>query len=232
MQQLNSTNIDRMRVLELGVVILVAILPLIYNSTAAVLAGVGQVTPLTSSISYLRGVITELASLALLGYVLVRQGRSLRDLGFSFRWRDLPISALLFVVMYIAAYVFALGLYLAYYSLTGYKLDFTPLNVVQSPVSVSYALFSLVNPFFEELVVRAYVQSEVQHFTGRASAGILVSVAIQVSYHLYQGLTAASSLVVVFLIFALYYASQKRIMPVILAHLYSDVLSMLARATF
>jgi len=56
---------------------------------------------------------------------------------------------------------------------------------------------------------------------------IVISVAIQMSYHLYQGLAHAIVLTVVFAIFSIYYAQTRRIAPVVLAHLFMDVLALI-----
>ena len=83
--------------------------------------------------------------------------------------------------------------------------------------------FVLLNPFFEELIVRAYLMTEVQDLTGSSALAILVSVIVQFSYHLYYGWAGAISLSFQFLIFALYYARSRNISPVIVAHGLFDI---------
>ncbi len=58
----------------------------------------------------------------------------------------------------------------------------------------------------------------------------LMSVALQTSYHLYQGLAHAISLAGFFLVLSIYYSRCGRIFPVILAHLYFDVFVLLRSA--
>jgi membrane protease YdiL (CAAX protease family) len=96
-------------------------------------------------------------------------------------------------------------------------------------LSILGVLFLLLNPFFEELIVRAYVISEVQFFTGSSFLAILVSVAIQSSYHLYQGLVPALLTTSLFTVFSLYYVRTKRITPVIIAHMFFDFLALAVR---
>jgi membrane protease YdiL (CAAX protease family) len=90
--------------------------------------------------------------------------------------------------------------------------------------------FALLNPFFEELIVRAYTMSELRFLGGATAVPILVSVALQTSYHLYQGLQNVPSLAVFFLVLSIYYYKYGRIFPVILAHLYVDVYALLRSA--
>lgn len=88
---------------------------------------------------------------------------------------------------------------------------------------MSTFLVLCINPFFEELIVRAYLMTEVKRLTNRGMAAILVSTVVQTSYHFYQGGAAAIAHGATFLAFSFYYAKTNRIWPVILAHLYSDV---------
>ena len=87
--------------------------------------------------------------------------------------------------------------------------------------------FCLLNPFFEELVVRAYLMTEITELTGSTVWAFILSVVVQFSYHLYYGWAGAISLSFQFLVFALYYAHSRRALPVVLAHDFFDVYGML-----
>ncbi len=87
--------------------------------------------------------------------------------------------------------------------------------------------FGFLNPFFEEIIVRAYLMTEVRQLTGSGAKAVMVSTALQMSYHFYQGVPMALSDGAAFLVFSLYYSKTRRITPVILAHLYMDVLGTL-----
>lgn len=97
-------------------------------------------------------------------------------------------------------------------------------------ISFLSVAFSCVNPFFEELIVRGYTMSEIMGAGGSAWVAIMVSVALQMSYHLYQGLAHAIALTAVFTIFSIYYAQTRNIVPVVLAHLLLDVNALLSGA--
>jgi membrane protease YdiL (CAAX protease family) len=55
---------------------------------------------------------------------------------------------------------------------------------------------------------------------------VVISVALQTSYHLYQGLPAALSHIPAFLLFSLYFVRTRRILPVILAHMFMDIFAL------
>jgi len=84
-------------------------------------------------------------------------------------------------------------------------------------------LFTVLNPFHEELLVRAFLITEVESLYRSTTLAAILSVTLQTSYHLYQGLPAALLHVPTFLVFSLYYVRTRRILPVILAHLFLDV---------
>ena len=78
--------------------------------------------------------------------------------------------------------------------------------------------FLLLNPFFEELIVRAYLTTEIIELTGSSLLSVLGSVVVQTSYHLYYGWLGAISLSFLFLAFALYFARTRKALPLIVAH--------------
>jgi len=172
------------------------------------------------------GIVHEVGGLALLCYILFRQGRKLRDIGFSFRWRDIPVSLGLFLLAWLACYVCYLQIYYLHFFWNGRLLEpwSNMSSILGTHISIAAVLFILINPFFEELIVRAYLMSEISSWTRNIALAGLVSVAIQASYHLYQGLPNAVSIAALFAVFSIYYGTNRRIMPVILAHLYLDIL--------
>jgi membrane protease YdiL (CAAX protease family) len=136
---------------------------------------------------------------------------------------------LLTLAAYVLTLILQLGLSMVYYFVARKTLDSTPQNIesFKANFSIFYLLFILINPFFEEIIARAYVMSEVKDLFGKTSLAIIVSVGLQTSYHLYQGWSSAIILFSGFLIFSLYYAESRRVMPVILAHFYFDLLAFL-----
>lgn len=177
-------------------------------------------------------VLNQIGPLALLGYVLLRQGRGLHDIGFCLSWKAIPVSVALFVAARAASYLWKMLLGFVYQTATGGPLHIHHANLefIHGPIrgwSLPLLLiFVLINPLKEELIARAYVMSEVRFLTGRTWVAVVASVGLQVCYHFYQGVFAALSYVAIFLVFALYYSRTRLILPVILAHLYFDLLSL------
>lgn len=92
--------------------------------------------------------------------------------------------------------------------------------------SVMAIPFSLLNPFFEELIVRAYLMTEVIELTGSQLLAILASVVVQSSYHLYYGWAGAIAISFQFLVFAIYYARARQALPIIVAHGFFDIFAL------
>jgi len=169
----------------------------------------------------------EVIGLVLLGYVLSRRGLKFKNLGLRWSVRDLSAG---FIV---AGFAFA-----AY--LTGHMLVHTVHYAVygswpQGPTArdffghpaVAFVPFSLLNPFFEELIVRAYLMTEVVKLTGSSVLAVAVSVAVQTSYLLYYGWAGAISLSFLFLTFAVYYIRLRQALPIIVAHGFFDMHALL-----
>jgi membrane protease YdiL (CAAX protease family) len=91
-------------------------------------------------------------------------------------------------------------------------------------------IHGILNGLFEELIVRGFLMTEIKRFTGSGLFAVWCSVAVQVSYHFYQGAPLALSHAATFLVFAGYYAKTNRLMPVVVAHIMSDFMSILAYA--
>ena len=183
--------------------------------------------PSYTVIQFIDGVLSELTGLILLVILLMRQGRSLQDLGFRYSWKDIPRTVLLWVVSSLA---YSFLYYPLYYIFVMAHITVTlPANVqflhyAHQGVNMLFAIpYSIINPFFEELIVRAYLITEIAYLTGRAWLAVLVSVVFQVSYHLYQGLLPALCYSGLFLVFSLYYVRSRRIVPIIFAHMIDDV---------
>jgi len=91
--------------------------------------------------------------------------------------------------------------------------------------------FVCLNPFFEELIVRGYLMSEILELGGGGVLAILTSIAVQMSYHLYQGLGNGIALTAGFAVYSIYFLKTRRIAPVVFAHFYADAYA-LVRGSF
>lgn len=215
----------RVRWAGLLIVLAVAILPFLISSIMHVVG----TTPLGSG-SYslyrlLNASLMEVTSLALLLYVLHQNGQSLGDIGFRFRVADIGHGILLIMgsrLVFRIAYWSTVRLYGEIgHTLPRYMSPLVGAGMVAS------LLFAAINPFFEELIVRAFLISEATFLTGSAGLAVILSVLLQTSYHMYQGIPNAIGDGLVFLVLSVYYVKTRRLWPAILAHLWSDLFAVI-----
>jgi membrane protease YdiL (CAAX protease family) len=186
-----------------------------------------SVAPQSSSLKSGGSIVHEVTALLVLGYVLSRRGRRFANLGL--RWSQSDVG---------------MGLLVAAVSYAAYELGHTLVQTVHHSVYGSWATgptakdffahpsvlaipLSLLNPFFEELIVRAYLMTEVIELTGSSTLAVALSVFVQFSYHLYYGWGGAISLAFFFLALALYYVRSRRAFPVIIAHGLLDIYALI-----
>jgi len=214
----------QIRTFELALVCLIAFGTAIFASGHSLFYGIYS-RPISGTYGWVYNMLRESMALALLWYVLMRRGKTFADLGLNWTGKDAGWSLLL-----------RLGGSLAYSAVYSalYHTGLTSESHHAASVRVGHLLFGggfseaailfqFLNPFFEELIVRAYVITEIKFLTGSMAKAVMVSTLLQTSYHFYQGTPAAIAHGATFLIFSIYYAKTNRIAPVILAHLYSDV---------
>jgi membrane protease YdiL (CAAX protease family) len=171
------------------------------------------------------GALHEGGLLALVWYLLLRRSRSWADLGLVWAKSDAGWAVLLALggsLAYSGVY-YAIRLSGLLESATVNSTDQVGRYLFKGGISGMTILFQFVNPFFEELIVRAYLMTQVRLLTNSASKAILLSTLLQTSYHFYQGVPMALSHGATFLLFSLYYSKTNRITPIILAHLFFDV---------
>lgn len=170
------------------------------------------------------GLIEEAGALFLLWYVMGRQGKTRRDIGWNPQLADLPRAIGLFLLVMVAGWFGYYGVQSWYYAHSGHYLAARSLQSMLgfgiSALSIAYAC---LNPFCEELIVRAYTITEVLSLGGTRTLAVVVSVVVQLSYHLYQGWVNVLWLAPVFLVVSIYYVRTRRIVPVILVHLAMDL---------
>jgi membrane protease YdiL (CAAX protease family) len=216
---------QQLRIIEICIVCLVAFGTGILGSFYVLWNPSGYPTS-SGPFKWIYGIIRALLALILLWYVLLRRSKGFSDIGLSWKGKsDIGWSIVIGVAGSMAFNILYATIY--YSGLSSNSRAQTSSHVAHLLFSGGIAFatiaYQFVNPFFEELIVRAYLMSEVEELTKSATMAILISTIVQTSYHFYQGVPAALSHAGTFLIFSIYYAKTKRILPVILAHLYADV---------
>jgi membrane protease YdiL (CAAX protease family) len=210
-----------------ALLVLAFILPVL--GSVLIVTGVVQAKPATP-LKTTAQIVQELVSLAALFVILKRQKRYLRAIGFQIDpgVRDIGHSVLLFVAAFVANYVVYAIVVMIWFAATGHAPSvWRNASVVFGNAGVLFVVLVLINPFFEELLVRAYLITEVERIKDTRTA-IVVSIVLQSSYHLYQGIPSALGLAGCFTLFSVYFVRTRRALPLILAHLYLDVVALLA----
>ena len=156
----------------------------------------------------LRRIIDAALAISVLAYVLYWQGRSLRRIGLTFRKTDLFWTvAIWFFDRLITSAI--------YQNIHGFA---TPKHVPAGYGGPLQWLAVIPGAAHEELIVRAFLMTEVAELSGSWAVAVFVSVGFQTLYHLYLGVPAALTVAGGFFVSAVFYASTRRITPVILAH--------------
>ncbi len=200
----------------------------ILGSTYYLLGAASSTDPLRQKFRLISGLASELVALLVLWYVIRQQGKTWRDLGWSFRIGDIPLGIGLLVLASLASWMAWIPVQLLYRSYSGHFIEPKSYSGFGFGISALSVTFILLNPFFEELIVRAYTMSEVIRLGGSGWLAVFISVALQMSYHLYQGAARAFDIAIIFAVFSIYYVRTRRVMPLILAHLGYDLHALLA----
>jgi len=197
--QVGRTIDSRQRALGLAVVLLVSFGRFTANALYSTAYGQPSSDAHQRQWGVAMALMTEATALLLLWFLLSQQGRSWRDIGWNPRWSDV-LSGIALAVITLPLSLFTTFVFqLIYHGLTGHYLASRSAHgVLGAGISALTIVFVLVNPFFEELIVRGYTISEITGLGRNAGLAVLASVLIQMSYHIYQGRTRCIGLAVTF----------------------------------
>ena len=211
------------RWIELGLLLAVAFGGSIYR-TAAQALGITLLEP-TGPYNWQFALVHDLTALGLCAYLLHKQGRSFRNLGLTANRADFLWWAAILIVQFVVTKLVTRVLYAnGYYSSTDYATHQTVVGRFFGPHLVwGMLLLQVVNAFYEELIVRAYLMTDLTFLTGKPFLAVATSAVFQGAYHLYQGWQAALSITAGFVVFSLFYARFHRITPIIITHVIWDV---------
>ncbi|MEV4557747.1 CPBP family intramembrane glutamic endopeptidase [Kitasatospora sp. NPDC049285] len=169
-----------------------------------------------------------LMPVVLVGYLLIREGTSLRVLGFDLRHKlsDLGRGAL------VAAGIggSGLALYLAAQA-AGYNLTVAPSGLPdvwwRIPVLIASAW---QNAILEEVVVLGYLLRRLGQLNWSWPAAVAASSVLRGSYHLYQGVGGLVGNMVMGVVFCLLYRRWGRVGPLVAAHALIDTVAFVGYA--
>lgn len=163
-------------------------------------------------------VMYEIGMLSVLAAFLMIRGWDRKQLGMTPARSDLWVALALGLVAYATFYLLWLTLG---QSVPG--ASEIPEGTIKRDLRVVTVLMvSVVNGFFEEVFVCGYVISALKKTRSLAFA-INVSVAIRLSYHLYQGPIGVISIIPIGLVFAHWFARTGRLWPIVIAHCLFDI---------
>jgi membrane protease YdiL (CAAX protease family) len=183
----------------------------------------------------LMALIGRLPSLLLLAYVLWRSGRTFKDIGLRWSWKDAGVGVPLVLVAYLFQryehnlmykFLWAIGDKETVNSSAALIRGYWAQTPYLSPVGLVY---QVVNAIHEEVLVRAYLMTEIIDLTGSAKIAVIASVLLQTSYHIYYGWLGAFAVGCAFLIFALYFAWARKGLPCVVAHWLMDMVAVMYR---
>ncbi|MFG3249998.1 CPBP family intramembrane glutamic endopeptidase [Streptomyces sp. NPDC048187] len=167
------------------------------------------------------GITTALVPVALVAHFLLREGRSLRTLGFDRTrpWPDLGRGAALAAVIGstgIAFYLAARGL--------GFNLTVVPEALPDVWWKYPVLILSAVqNSVLEEVIVVGYLLRRLDQLGWGAGASLAASSVLRGSYHLYQGIGGFVGNMVMGVVFVHLYRRWGRVGPLVVAHSLLDI---------
>jgi membrane protease YdiL (CAAX protease family) len=209
------------RTLDLIIVLTLTIVPAILRSGYYIFNDMLEHSEAEKEYAFFYALIGHCLALFLLFYVLSVRNRNYKDLGIIISWQEIGIGVLLWLITAMIVGAIELGIKrIAPASIT------TPKNLSFLPTQFSFIflLFLIVNPFFEELIVRGFTMTEVFALTNSKVLAVIISTVLQMSYHFYQGIVPALLLGLMFLCYSIFYVKTGKLTPVIIAHLIADLL--------
>lgn len=215
-----------LRWFELGLVLSIAFSHSLIGSIDILLHG-RSVLPVQPGMTWTAALVQEMACLLLLAYVLSRRKIRFKDLGLRWSLWDIPKGIGLAVGAYLTYAVSGMILFqIQRHFFPSTTSGVLPRDLYGHMTALTVP-FLLLNPFFEELIVRAYLITEVRQLTGSGVLAVAMSTVLQTSYHLYYGWPTALALGFQFLLLSVYYARTRKILPVIITHEMFDLVALL-----
>jgi membrane protease YdiL (CAAX protease family) len=214
----------QVRIFELVLVLATGFLPAIISSLAFIFTGHVKDYAKIGAVDYTIWIFQGILSIALMFYILFKNGRSYSDIGVSliFRGKDLLIGiGLVFItgVLY-AAINHIVSIFFPEFVTRA--MNPQNLGFINAQYKGFLIIASFVIPLQEELLVRGFTMSEIFLLTENKILAIVISVGIQFSYHLYQGLEAAVLMSPYFILISVYFVKTGNLNPIIYSHILVD----------
>ena len=212
------------RWIELGLVLLIAIVPAIFSALIQLFYPTTG-PPVLPNLRMVLGLLRQISALLLLIYFLSRRGASLRSIGFDWSgWGEILVAfGLAMTALMLTA---ILSLFVYWFGPHDFAADIRSPRVIFAGISPwLLLLYSASSSLFEETVVRGFFTTELVGLAIPLWLATLSSVVLQTSYHLYYGFGGALIVSGSFIVFGMYFASSRKLLPVILGHLFVDIVA-------
>jgi membrane protease YdiL (CAAX protease family) len=218
----------QVRIFELVLVLAISFMPSLIGSIVFVLTGHLRSTVNYESVDYIVWILHGVLSITLLFYILFKNSRNYSDIGLSlkFCWRDLfvGIGLILFAGALYAILIHLVRIFSPEF--INQSLDPKNLGFINARYKGLLMIAAIILPLQEELIVRGFTMSEIYFLTDKRILAIIISVAIQFSYHLYQGVASAIFMLPYFVILSIYFVKTGNLNPVIFSHILIDLVKM------
>ena len=165
------------------------------------------------------GIAFELLALGLTFFILRARGWRAEDLGLQFSWKAAAAGIPLFI-FYLLIYLITATMLLQVWPGARNALTFHYSNSAPAALML---LFIVINSFFEETIVTAYVITALAK--DGAALAITASTLLRFAYHLYQGPLASISIIPLGLLFATMFWRRRNVWPLIVAHTIANIVS-------
>jgi len=218
--------------IEVGVVVLVWVVPFIFNSEADIYGLRGRTTPVPFTYRALQSLINSISEIALVLFILWRSGDIPARFGLKpFRLgRDL-IGGLIILVILRGMHHFYWWILHSYLTPDHYMLmTHTGTGMANRSPSGSrdFALLitmCLASGYVQELVMRAYLITRFEELLESTGLAILLSTVLFVFYHGYQGYGPVIEVAIFGLIQAVIFCAFRRLTPIALAHALNNIIA-------
>jgi membrane protease YdiL (CAAX protease family) len=162
-------------------------------------------------------------TIVLLGYVLARTGRKFRDIGLRWSFRDVGVGIVVLIVAFVVLFAVSTESLAIHFTIYGTVPVHHRASEFFGHFRLAMLPYFLIAPVHEELIVRAYLMTEIRELTGSVTLAGAASLVLQFTYHLYYGWWGALTVTGMFLVYTLYFARWRRALPIVVAHELYDI---------
>lgn len=226
----NAAISDSQCRLEVIVVLLLALLPDLFNAAIIILL---QQQPHSFLYTGSHLIVRSVEVIAPVLYIISRSGESWSRFGLGRpKWlRDIVWGMLTYFFVILAHRIVLLATPLGELLSKADPLSQGSSTVFLRPAgALQIALLiaaSLFNGFAEELVMRGFLIPRIEQMLRSTLLSVIVTTLLFSSYHVYQGMWGIVSSMMVGLIFGVFFASRRLLWPIVLAHAALDFVGFL-----